>query len=120
LHGKGARVHGDAGYLGAAAYVQRAEKMEWKIARRRSQVEKIRNARERARAMRQETREAQVRAQVMHPFRVVKCAFGYAKTRFNGLAKNTAQIVTLFALANLYEVRRQLMLKAGPLRPQFR
>lgn len=119
LHGKEDRVHGDAGYVGAQAYVGRADKIEWKIARRRGQVAKIRNARERARAMREETRKAQVRARVEHPFRVVKCVFGYAKTRFRGLAKNTVQIVTLFALANLYAARKHLLPPEGQLRPQF-
>jgi IS5 family transposase len=42
----------------------------------------------------------QVRAKVEHPFRVIKRQFGYVKTRFHGLAKNTAQLVTLFALWN--------------------
>jgi IS5 family transposase len=46
---------------------------------------------------------------VEHPFRVVKRQFGYTKVRFKGLMKNTAQIVTLFALANLYLARRRLM-----------
>jgi len=119
LHGKEDRVYGDAGYVGAQAYVKRAEKIEWKIARRRGQVEKIRNARERAKAMREETRKAQVRARVEHPFRVVKCVFGYVKTRFKGLAKNTVQIVTLFALANLYAARKHLLPTTGQLRPQF-
>lgn len=119
LHGRETRVHGDAGYLGAQGYVKRAQKIEWRIARRRGQVEKIRNARERAKVMREETRKAKVRARVEHPFRVVKCVFGYTKTRFKGLAKNTVQVVTLFALANLYAVRRHLMSKAGQLRPQL-
>ena len=52
-------------------------------------------------------------------FRVVKCVFHYTKTRFKGLAKNTVQIMTLFALANLYAVRKQLLPKTGQLRPQF-
>ena len=69
--------------------------------------------------MRQETRKAQIRARVEHPFRVVKCVFGYAKTRFKGLAKNTVQIVTLFALANLYAARKYLLPTTGSLRPQF-
>ena len=42
-------------------------------------------------------------------FRVIKRQFGYQKTRYRGLAKNHAQIVTLFALANVYQARRQLM-----------
>jgi hypothetical protein len=57
----------------------------------------------------EEKRKAQVRARVGHSFRVVKCVFDYVETRFKGLAKNTAQIVTLFALGNLYAARRQLL-----------
>ncbi len=119
LHGKETVVHGDAGYLGADEYVVRAERIAWKIARRRSQVEKIRRARERLQALRAETRKAQVRARVEHPFRIVKCVFGYVKVRFKGLAKNTAQVITLFALANLYLARKHLLPTTGKLRPQF-
>lgn len=119
LHGKEQSVHGDAGYLGAEAYVARAKRIEWKIARRRGQVEKIRRARERLRAMRAEKRKAQVRARVEHPFRIVKCVFGFVKVRFKGLAKNTTQVITLFALANLYLARKHLLPTTGKLRPQF-
>lgn len=52
---------------------------------------------------------AMVRARVEHPFRVVKRQFGYLKTRYRGLAKNRAQLFTLFALGNLFLVRRKLM-----------
>jgi transposase, IS5 family len=52
---------------------------------------------------------AMVRAKVEHPFRVVKRQFGYMKTRYRGLAKNRAQLFTLFALGNLFLVRRRLM-----------
>ncbi|WP_397544758.1 IS5 family transposase [Roseovarius salis] len=52
---------------------------------------------------------AMVRARVEHPFRVVKRQFGYMKTRYRGLAKNRAQLFTLFALGNLFLVRRRLM-----------
>ncbi len=34
---------------------------------------------------------------------------GYIKTRYRGLAKNRAQLFSLFALGNLYLVRRRLM-----------
>ena len=60
--------------------------------------------------------KAQMRAKVEHPFRVIKRQFGYQKTRYRGLAKNHAQIVTLFALANVYQARRQLM-PAGKVSP---
>jgi hypothetical protein len=49
---------------------------------------------------------AKVRARVEHPFRVLKCQFGYLKTRYRGLAKNRVQLFTLFALGNLFLVRR--------------
>jgi IS5 family transposase len=52
---------------------------------------------------------AMVRARVEHPFRVLKRQFGYLKTRYRGLAKNHAQLFTLFALGNLFLVRRKLM-----------
>src|SRR3546814_3847821 len=53
-----------------------------------------------------EKAKAQVRAKVEHPFRVIKRQFGYTKVRFRGLAKNTSQMVTLFALSNRSEERR--------------
>ncbi|HIE3913296.1 TPA: IS5/IS1182 family transposase, partial [Pseudomonas aeruginosa] len=40
----------------------------------------------------------------------------YVKTRFRGLAKNTAQLVTLFALSNLWMARRHLLTNAGEVR----
>jgi IS5 family transposase len=50
-----------------------------------------------------------VRAKVEHPFRVIKRQFGFVKVRYKGLAKNTAQLVTLFALRNLWMARRMLL-----------
>jgi IS5 family transposase len=52
--------------------------------------------------------KAGIRAKVEHPFRVLKRQFGYTKTRYRGLVKNTAQITTLFALSNLWMARRAL------------
>ena len=53
--------------------------------------------------------KASVRAKVEHPFRVIKRQFGYTKVRYRGLAKNTAQVTTLFMLGNLWMARRSLM-----------
>ncbi len=52
---------------------------------------------------------ASLRAKVEHPFRVMKCQFGYRKTRYRGLAKNEAQLFSLFGLGNLFLVRRRLI-----------
>ena len=54
-----------------------------------------------------------MRAKVEHPFRVIKRQFGLVKVRFRGLAKNTAHVVTLFALSNLWMVRKVLMVMAA-------
>lgn len=42
-------------------------------------------------------------------FRVIKRRFGHVKVRYRRLAKNTAQLHTLFALSNLWIIRRKLM-----------
>ena len=43
------------------------------------------------------------------PFHVVKRLWGFAKVRYRGLYKNTVRAFTMFALSNLYLVRRRLM-----------
>ncbi len=58
-----------------------------------------------------------IRAVVEHPFRVIKRQFGFTKVRYSGLKKNTGQIVTLFALSNLWMASHRLMPTTGELRP---
>lgn len=50
-----------------------------------------------------------VKAKVEHPFQVLKCQWGYSKVRYRGLQKNTLQLNTLFALINLFRVRKILL-----------
>ena len=52
---------------------------------------------------------SRIRARAEHPFRVVKQLWGFAKVRYRGLAKNLARAQTMFALANLYQLRRELL-----------
>ncbi len=47
---------------------------------------------------------------------MIKRQFDYTKVRFRGLVKNTAQLVTLFALSNLWKARRRLLTNAGEVR----
>jgi IS5 family transposase len=56
--------------------------------------------------------KASIRAKVEHPFRVIKRQFGHTKVRYRGLAKNTAQLITLFALSNIWMARKALALRA--------
>ncbi len=57
-----------------------------------------------------------MRAKVEHPFRVIKRQFGHVKVRYRGLAKNVAQLDTLFALANLWIMRAKLAVLDGKVR----
>lgn len=79
---------------------------------------KMTQGRAKVRARKQEYRKASIRAKVEHPFRVIKRQFGLAKVRFKGLAKNTAHVITLFALSNLWMARKKLMAMMGQARPQ--
>lgn len=114
LHGKEEVVHADAGYTGAADRVAR-KRIRWEIAARPGRIKALPEGRERRKLERIERGKASIRAKVEHPFRVIKRQFGYIKVRFRGLAKNTAQIVTLFALSNLWMARRRLLGMTGSL-----
>ena len=112
LHGKEEAVWADSGYRGAPARVDRGS-FRWHIAARPSDIAKLPEGRRKAAVQKREHQKASVRAKVEHPFRVIKRQFGLMKVRFRGLAKNTAHVVTLFALSNLWMARKQLMAMAA-------
>jgi IS5 family transposase len=114
LHGKEDTVCGDSGYTGAdkREELQGVEAAFW-IAEKPSKLRAMKSKRERRYAERWEHFKASVRAKVEHPFRVVKRQFGYTKVRYRGLAKNAAQVLTLFALSNLWMARRRLLHLTG-------
>ena len=110
LHGKERDVFADAGYQGAHKRPGARKRVRWHVAMRPGKRKALdpTNPTD-AIANKIEQLKASVRAKVEHPFRVIKRQFGHVKVRYRGLAKNTAQLHTLFALANLWQVRRQLM-----------
>jgi IS5 family transposase len=118
LHGAESVVCADAGYTGVENRTEHdGREVIWQIAARRSTYKKLGKRSALYKAKRKiEKAKAQVRAKVEHPFRVVKRQFGFVKTRFRGLAKNTAQLVTLFALSNLWMARRHLLAGTGEVR----
>ncbi len=118
LHGVENVVCADAGYTGVEKRSEHAgREVIWQVAARRSTYRKLGKNSPLYKAKRKiEKAKAQVRAKVEHPFRVIKCQFGYVKVRFRGLAKNTAQLMTLFALSNLWMARRHLIATAGEVR----
>jgi IS5 family transposase len=114
LHGREDTICGDSGYTGAdkREELQHVDAGFW-IAEKPSKLRVMKSQRERRYAARWEQHKASVRAKVEHPFRVIKRQFGYIKVRYRGLAKNTAQVLTLFALSNLWMSRRQLLPATG-------
>ena len=109
LHGDEEAAFGDAGYQGVLKRPEAAGPT-WHVAMRPGKRRKLNPFIEpEFVAERIEKMKASIRAKVEHPFRVLKRQFGFTKVRYRGLKKNTAQIVTLFALSNLWMARRQLM-----------
>jgi IS5 family transposase len=101
-------VFGDAGYA-SDEYKRgaRALGMHWRIqdkAKPKGSLGAALSGSQRKR----NRRNSGIRARVEHPFRIIKRQFGYIKVRYRGLAKNTAQVMTLFGLANLYALRGRL------------
>jgi transposase, IS5 family len=105
LHGQEEVVYGDA------AYWKKADRKAFRKAGVRYRINKRghRKAPLSAREKQVNRARSKVRARGEHPFRVVKQLWGFTKVRYRGLAKNTARAFAAFGLANLYLVRRELL-----------
>lgn len=113
LHGEEGTAFGDAGYQGAHKRPEASMK-NWHVAMRPGKRRQLDPSNPRDAIVNEiERLKASIRAKVEHPFRVIKRQFGFTKVRYRGLAKNTAQITTLFALSNLWMVRKKLMTVMG-------
>jgi len=116
LHGAEKQAYADAGYLGVEKREEVATgspDVEWHVAAKRGKVKAMAEGLLKELTVRLERVKAQVRALVEHPFHILKNLFRHRKTRYRGLAKNTAQLHSLFALANLFIARRPLLSPAG-------
>ncbi|WP_328514270.1 transposase [Ralstonia solanacearum] len=85
----------------------------WHVAIKRGKIKAMREGPIKDLLIAVERTKAQIRARVEHPFHVIKNLFGHRKVRYKGLAKNTAQLFSLFGLANLVLARRQLLASPG-------
>jgi IS5 family transposase len=118
LHGQETKAHLDAGYTGVEkrAEIIKAQSdgkirsdLEWNVATKRGKIKKMPAGPLKELVQAVERKKAQIRARVEHPFHIVKNLFHYKKVRYKGLAKNTAQLYSLFALANLMMARNRLL-----------
>jgi IS5 family transposase len=113
LHGQETDVFADSGYRGVDKREEVQAKhpdVNWHIA----MMPGKRRAMDKSTPMgaildKLEQTKARIRAKVEHPFRVIKRQFGYVKVKYRGLAKNTANLMTLFALSNIWMVRKRLL-----------
>lgn len=123
LHGQETHVFADAGYTGVAqreeiiqaqAQGQIRQDVQWVVAQRRGTVNKMSEGKLKELTQARERVQAQIRARVEHPFHVVKNLFHFTKTRYKGLAKNTAMLFSLFGLANLVLLKQRLLADSKP------
>jgi IS5 family transposase len=106
LHGEESVVYGDKAYAdevkksdyeahGIAWYISRKGKRGYPLSQEDQNWNHEQN---------------RIRAKGEHAFRIVKHLWKYQKVRYKGLKKNAAQVFTLFALANFYMVRKELLM----------
>jgi IS5 family transposase len=126
LHGQEERMHADAGYTGvdkrpeivAAQTEGRIDAdITWHVAAKRGAVQAMAEGFHKELTVAVERKKAQIRARVEHPFHVVKNLFRHRKVSYRGLAKNTARLFSLFALANLVIAKRPLLQLGGTSAP---
>jgi transposase, IS5 family len=115
LHGEEAAVYVDAGYTGVEKrpeVIAEHPEVQWVVAAKRGKVTTLPEGPIKEATQKLERIKAQVRAKVEHPFHILKDLFGFRKVRYRGLAKNTAQLFTLFGLVNLVIAKPKLLLAA--------
>lgn len=110
LHGEEDFVFADAGYRGAEKRdALKGSDVDWYIAERPGKVRTLKqHPRINKVLINIEYMKASVRAKVEHPFRIIKCQFGFTKTRYRGMAKNDSKLAMLFALANIARVSQMV------------
>ena len=119
LHGQETEVFADAGYQGADKRPDANAKVRWHVAMRPGKRAAQDKTTQLGQLMDQLERVmASIRAKVEHPFRVIKRQFGHVKVRYRGLKKNTAQLNTVFALADLWMARKKLQVLDEIVRPK--
>ena len=111
IYGDEDEIYGDSGYLNIEEHISDEKKKsgrEYNINRRRGAKKKL-EPNEALVFEIEEFNKSTVRSKVEHIFAVVKRLFGYRKTRYRGLRKQTAKLNIMFALANLYLADRKFL-----------
>lgn len=102
LHGEEKVALGDSGYQGVEKRDEnKGKSVTWHVAMTPTKLKALAEDETGKLTELLECTKASVRAKVEHPFHVEKNLFKHKKARYPGLAKNTAQLFTLFGFANL-------------------
>jgi IS5 family transposase len=112
LHGNETRVYGDSAYRGKAQR-ERLKSIAPK-AKDFTNRRAYRNAPLSEADKETNRRKSAVRSKVEHPFLTLKRFWGFAKTRYRGLAKNANRAFAMLAMINLIKWGRPL---TGQVRP---
>jgi transposase, IS5 family len=105
LHGQERALYGDQAYWSEMhRFAAKQHGVRYRVNRRPNRGQPLSAYQRRVNRLRSATR-----ARGEHAFQIIKHLWGFRKVRYRGLAKNTARLFTMFALANLYMVRRRLL-----------
>jgi IS5 family transposase len=109
LHGEENAVFGDSAYMGKTEEIAKKAPQALDLTQTRGTKNKKLTEEEK------ETNRllSKTRSRGEHIFLIAKRIFGFSKVRYRGLAKNTNFAFVLFALSNLYMVRRGLLASIG-------
>ena len=108
VHGEERVIYGDAGHIGIEKRDAFKDcEAEMRIAMKPGQRRVLPDTPEGRLLDLIETAKAHFRAKVEHPFRIIKCQFGFRKVYYRGIIKNDLKLKMLFALANLWFVRKR-------------
>ncbi len=107
LHGEEKKVWGDGAYRGQSRTIREAAPMAQDMTHRRTKYKNYVDELQK----KKNTTKSRVRAKVEHVFRVLKRQFGFDRVRYRGLAKNHNRLCACFALVNLYNHRKRLLVQ---------
>jgi transposase, IS5 family len=106
LHGEERAVYGDKAYANTGKSQEcESQGIEWLVDRKGTKWHPLTQ-----KDKEWNHQQNRTRAKGEHAFLVVKHLWGYRKVINKGLLKNAAQVFSLFALANLYLVRKHLLM----------
>ena len=109
LHGKETRVYGDSAYLGKDDVIRKAAPRAHVFVNKRAYRNRPLSEADKA----TNRRKSSIRSRVEHVFGTAKGLFGFRKVRYRGIAKNENVLNVLFALTNLFTVKKKLLQLTG-------